>query len=592
MKFYDKLTGILLADSCVDPLSDFETTENDINSALSRYILSSSGWRSVFSPDGDEGRGEDVAGADRILAAAAAAAFFKYLGKEHPRIILGSDARPTGRILMDISARVLISLGAELSLLGISAAPEIMAYSNASFDGFYYISASHNPIGHNGFKFGFSGGVLPGDEAEKVKKIFLSMIDGSLAGKMKSLSSSFDVSLYESVLRSHDRVKDRALSYYAHFVEKTAHASSSSIIPFGVAIDFNGSARAASIDIPFLRRHGAALWCCNAVPGQIEHAIVPEGRNLDTARRLLDTAHASDPSFVIGYMPDNDGDRGNLVYTDRRGKAHDISAQDVFALVSVIELAHAVAEGHHKVAVAANGPTSILIDDIARRLGVSVFRSDIGEANVVSLAASLRRKGYYVPLCGEGSNGGCIVHPAKVRDPMNSIMTVAKLWSVPGLYDTIMKALGKKGGEPSIHALLVALPRYMMTPAFSPDAVIRIKSTDFDALKDEYEKILFSEIGEHMPAGAYGYEVRQYEASREERGAGCAHRCRPSTGGYRVLFLGADGFPVAALWLSRSRTEPVVRIMADTGPGMTGCHDSLLAWQRSMVGRSDAALVP
>ena len=39
--------------------------------------------------------------------------------------------------------------------LFISAAPELMAYSavNESVDGFIYITASHNPVGHNGLKF-------------------------------------------------------------------------------------------------------------------------------------------------------------------------------------------------------------------------------------------------------------------------------------------------------------------------------------------------------------------------------------------------------------------------------------------------------
>ena len=69
---------------------------------------------------------------------------------------------------------------------------------------------------------------------------------------------------------------------------KTAAVPSSFTLPFGVVIDFNGSARAASIDIPFLRERGAKLWTVNAIPGQIEHAIVPEGENLERARKTLE----------------------------------------------------------------------------------------------------------------------------------------------------------------------------------------------------------------------------------------------------------------------------------------------------------------
>ena len=35
------------------------------------------------------------------------------------------------------------------------------------YDGFFYISASHNPIGHNGYKFGVNGGVLSKEEIDK-----------------------------------------------------------------------------------------------------------------------------------------------------------------------------------------------------------------------------------------------------------------------------------------------------------------------------------------------------------------------------------------------------------------------------------------
>ena len=590
MKFYDKSTGAFISDSACDPLKDADASIEALNEALSHYILSVSGWRSVFSAEGDEGRGGDISPEDRILAAAAASAFFRYLGKERPRILLGSDARPTGRLLMEIAARIFIALGADLSLLGISAAPEIMAYSKAGFDGFYYISASHNPIGHNGFKFGFGGGVLPGAEAEKVKAIFLRDIDAGLADRMRLLSASVAEEAFSAVLSRHEAVKRRALSYYSRFVEKTAHADSSFLIPFGVVIDFNGSARASSIDVPFLRRHGAGVWCCSSVPGQVEHAIVPEGRNLDTAKRLLQRAHAVDPSFLLGYTPDNDGDRGNLVYIGRGRSAHDLSAQTVFALVAAIELAHAVMEGHRKVAVAANGPTSLLIDEMAHRLGAEVFRADIGEANVVTLAEELRKDGYYVPLCGEGSNGGCIIHPSKVRDPMNSVMTIAKLWAVPGLFGFLTKALCGRKRRETLSSLLASFPRYYMTPAFSPDAVMRIRSTDFDALKDEYERMLTNEAEANMPDGAVSYEVRQYEGCHEEAGMGREHRPCPSSGGYRVIFNAADGRPVASLWLSRSRTEPVVRVMADVRGGAGALHDRLLGWQRSMVERADRSL--
>ena len=590
MKYFDENTGLFIADSSEDPLKEAVIPYDAVLDALSGYILSVSGWRAVFAPGGEEDPGDCIRNEDAILAAAAAEAFFRYLGKERPRIVIGSDARPTGRILTSIAVRIMMALGADVSLLGVASAPEIMAYSNAGYDGFLYVSASHNPIGHNGFKFGYDGGVLPGAEAEKAKKLFLGSVNRSdIPERMRKLSASVQKRDYERVLSGHERVKKEALRYYEDSVIQTARADDGFIMPFGIVIDFNGSARSSSIDIPFLRKHGCSIWEVNGIPGQIAHAIVPEGDNLETARTVLEEIHAKDSSFILGYMPDNDGDRGNFVYIKDDGKAEILDAQRVFALVSAIDLVHAVMLSPGcPIAIAVNGPTSLLVDDIASKIGVEVFRSDIGEANVVSLAESLRSRGYIVPVCGEGSNGGIIAYPAKVRDPINSVMTISKLWSVPGVYSNLMKALGKEEGDGvSIDRLVSAFPRYHMTPSFSKAAAMKIRSRDFDALKAEYEKILSAEISGNMEAGAVSYEVKQYEGTCEYTGPGPEHRPFPSSGGYKVQFLDQKGTAVGYLWLSRSRTEPVCRIMVNVKGADTAEHDRLLSWQRSMVERAD-----
>ena len=590
MEYFDMSTGILIADSAEDPLSSASSaSSDDIRKALSGYILSVSGWRAVFAPGGEEDFSCDIRGEDAILAAAATEAFFRYLGKESPRILIGSDARPTGRILTAIAVRIMIALGADVSLLGIASAPEIMAYSGEGYDGFLYISASHNPVGHNGFKFGKAGGVLPGPEAEKAKAIFLGLIDrDDIIERMAALSASVSEEAYAKVLSGHESVKRAALGYYEDFVLRIAHAGHGFRLPFGVAVDFNGSARSASIDIPFLRKYGCRVWALNGIPGQIDHAIVPEGENLEPVRETLERIHMRDPSYIIGYMPDNDGDRGNFVYTDDSGKALMLDAQRVFALVAAIDLVHArMLHPDKPAAIAVNGPTSLLVDEIAAGIGAEVFRSDIGEANVVMLAENLRQRGYMVPVCGEGSNGGIIAYPSKVRDPMNSLMTIAKLWSVPGLYGSLMDVLCGEKEDVSIGSIVSAFPPYYMTPSFSRDAVLRIESSDFDALKEEYEALLVAEIGRNMASGAVSYEVRQYEGSTESTGIGPEHRPHPSSGGYKVQFLDGNGKAVAYLWLSRSRTEPVCRIMVNVRGADMAEHDRLLAWQRSMAERAD-----
>ena len=136
MKYFDENTGLFIADSSEDPLKGIDVSPDAIQGALSGYILSVSGWRAVFAPSGEEDHSNYIKDEDAVLAAAAAEAFFRYLGKRKARIIIGSDARPTGRILTSIAVRIMIALGADVSLLGIASAPEIMAFSNAGYDGF------------------------------------------------------------------------------------------------------------------------------------------------------------------------------------------------------------------------------------------------------------------------------------------------------------------------------------------------------------------------------------------------------------------------------------------------------------------------
>ena len=588
MRFHDRNTGLFIEDTG-SRITTGTATDETLRTALSKCILSASGWRAVMAASGDEedGRG-DVSEEMLLIAAAAALSFLDYLGKENPRIIMGCDARPTGRLLSAAVRRAFIARGAMLDDIFISSAPEIMAASHR-YDGFFYISASHNPVGHNGYKFGVEGGVYPKDEMDRIIPSFRAMVekDGA-AGMLRSLIDSVPEEKADEVLRNHNTAKREALESYRSFVMRTAHADASFALPFGVAIDFNGSARAASIDMPFLRSHEARIWAINAAPGQIEHAIVPEGENLEWVRRTLEERHSKDPSFIIGYTPDNDGDRGNFVYTDKRGKAHILSAQTVFALVAVIELSYDAMRGKKRIAIAVNGPTSLLIDDIAAKLGAEVFRSDIGEANVVSLSEKLRKEGYTCRVCGEGSNGGNITYPAKVRDPMNSLMTFAKLWSVDGLYAFIMEKLGKKAeAEPSLHSVVSALPRYMTTSAFSSDAVMHIRSTDYNRLKLEYEDIIQYEGNGRMPSSFSRWEVRQYEGTEEDIGIGTEHRAPDSTGGLKVQFYDSRNLPAGYLWLSKSRTEPVIRTMVDIKGNDRKLHDELLSWQREMVQRAD-----
>jgi phosphoglucomutase len=600
-------------------------------------ILSASGWRGVFAETGDEeSREPGVSGPHLLVAAAAARVFEAYLEEKNdsPRpeggmdppanqnagalIVLGFDTRPTGPALAEAMRK---SLSCELRFLGVSAAPEIMAYTRLLAEkegkrpiGFIYISASHNPVGHNGIKFGLAdGGVIPGTENAKLA--------GRLAGALEALFSTGGIPLKPEIasgeMRGEDSsrtaaLKTEALKAYMDFT--CTVAGGEPVIeelkreikrrPLGIVADFNGSARTCSIDRDFLRPLGIRFRAINDTPGLIVHKIVPEGESLEPCRLFLEECGREDPAFVLGYVPDCDGDRGNLVIRDGE-KARALEAQEVFALALIAELAHLVYTGElrydnsgnalDKAAVAVNDPTSLRIDRIARAFDVSVFRAEVGEANVVGLARLLRTQGYKVRILGEGSNGGNITHPAAVRDPLNTILSLVKLLSLRGdgnrqglfeIWCNLSDQTELYHHDFSLADILASLPAFVTTGAAAPEAQLRVKTADHGVLKEKYQRIFLRDWEEKKDElkgryGIAGWEAAAYSGMEEKRRL--AHFGEAGRGGLKIYFLNCDDFPVASIWMRGSATEPVFRVMADAEGSDPRLERELIEWQRKMV---------
>ncbi len=590
MKYFDTQYNLFIADSDLNPLEQINTTKEKVDSVVSKYIISASGWRTVFALSGDEEDSTElISDENKVIVTTIAKAFFEDLSIASPHILVGIDARPTGSMLGNLFVRSLISLGAKVDYLFISAAPEIMAYSNDGFDAFAYISASHNPVGHNGFKFGQKGGVYAKERADVLAKKFYALLENNAIEKAIELNCQTDKALLDNTYQEIAANKAKALSYYKMFVLKTAGLDDSFKASIGLVAELNGSARGTTIDIPFLTGIGCKVKALNAIPRQIVHAIVPEAENLELCRKTLEESYSRDKDFSIGYCPDNDGDRGNFVYISQEGKAEILQAQEVFALVVAIELADADKRHIRNQAVAVNGPTSGRIDAIAKLFNAKVFRSEVGEANVVNLASALRDKGYYVHILGEGSNGGNITDPAKVRDPLNSIMTFLKFFSNKELFNFMMERLGASKAELSIGSLLNALPPFTTTGAFSTVAKMHVKHTDYALMKTKYEEALKATFPPSFLKNSEikSYEIRQTEGLVERIGMGPEFRTGLCKGGLKVVFKAEDEEDLGYMWFRPSGTEPVLRVLVDLKGNKKALHDNLIEYQRALIGIAD-----
>ena len=590
----------------------FQCSDADLRSALESMILSASGWRKVF--------GEILKPADRLLTVGMGVAWGTWLKNQLERgsatVLVATDTRPTGSVLAGMMIQGLKSVGCEVRYIGIAAAPEAMARcgNDDAIDAFAYVSASHNPLEHNGVKFGLGGGVLGGSGAKDLITRYRALIgeDGA-AGRLAAAAIS---TTSRDVVLPDEEEKRLTLAAYEKFLyliaggpgnEDSRRKMLSSLRealeaePLTIIADLNGSARCLSVDRPYLENLGAGLVTFNDRAGEIAHAILPEGEALEPCRRALEKAHAEDASALIGYVPDNDGDRGNLVIWDENIKgARILEAQEVFALSTLAEFASA-AWVDARSALVVNGPTSHRVRIIAKAYSVEVYEAEVGEANAVNRAAELRRDGYQVRLLGEGSNGGTIIHPAEVRDPLNTVTALLKLLRLPSAPErpAPFEDWCRRIGKPELYRedfgpadILATLPAYTTTPASSDRAIMKITARDHGALKTEWEKLFLEQWNRHadLLKQAYGFtswiEVNN-EGTTSRIGTGAKVRSGAQTGGLKVIFRDDAGQDVGFIWMRGSGTEPVFRVMAEIRGNRPEAETALIEWHRGIVAEAD-----
>jgi len=605
-------------------------------------ILSASGWRKVFAESGNqEDKSPEIGKTNTLLCALIAESFAQYLtgktGIDSPTIAVGTDTRPTGEKIARVIIQTLLHCGIGVQYLGISSAPEIMAYSR-SLDGFLYISASHNPVGHNGIKFGLNdGGVIPGSEATVLAQSFTAKCasvnaEEHAAEIMRADEKKITEVFYHSADYKNDAVKSYA-SFISQVITGSEIKSEQDIVfstikntlakkPLAVVCDMNGSSRIRSIDKTFIPSCGIEFLPFNTDIKNIPHAIIPEPENLVYCAKEMERLQKDGKKqALLGYMPDCDGDRGNIVFwNEHTHLAEPLPAQEVFALCGMAEgsfslwqhdgasskkgLLGKVSSLPVKRAVAVNCPTSMRIEEIASAFGETVFRAEVGEANVVNLAREKRAEGYEVRILGEGSNGGNITYPSSVRDPVATLFAIVKLLTIR---DTILDDGSVKKGlfhiwcdrsgqnakykpEFSIADILDMLPAYTTTGVSESRAVLKVVTQDKGHLKTRFQKLFTKEWSKVKDDLLEKYSIASYDAvltngTKEVTGA---KDWNNGNGGLKIRFFDEKGKFSAFIWMRPSGTEPVFRVMCDVKGNKPKEEHSLLAWETALITRADS----
>lgn len=589
-------------------------------------ILSASGWRKVFAVSGEETDTTTEIGMENTCISVLSALVFsdyvkKRTGKRTPTIVLGIDTRPTGPEIANVMIRLLLKEKVVVRYVGVTAAPEIMAYSKL-FDGFIYISASHNPIGHNGIKFGLNdGGVLNGKENALLVEEFKAKCSDEFAlqnvSRLISVRSQSDL---EWVYSESISTKKEALEIYKTFSKNVISSLTNVSLqdkffdnlkaqikanPIGIVCDFNGSARTMSIDKEFFAENNLNFYPFNDIPGKIVHEIIPEPENLVyCAKKMEELQKAGTKDAILGYMPDCDGDRGNIVYWDSKtDSAQILKAQEVFSLSVLAELAFSYwlnkNDSSYKPAVAVNCPTSMRIDEIAKAFNAKVFRGEVGEANVVNTARLARKEGYTVRILGEGSNGGTITFPSSVRDPINTIFAFIKLLTIKdtaegkGLFHIWCQLSGQEDkyrDDFTLSDVLETLPVYTTTGVSESRAILKISTMDHAKLKGNFQKVFENSFKNGADGLLKKYGISSYKciltnATTEKVDA--KDFSESGKGGLKIQLFENSDKPSAFIWMRGSGTEPVFRIMCDVKGNNPDKEKDLLAWETKMLLEAD-----
>jgi phosphomannomutase len=372
------------------------------------------------------------------LAAVLAQAFGTYVGGGP--VLVGRDARASGIMLSEAVTSGLLAMGCRPIEVGILPIPSFLFLTKAlGAAGGIAVTASHNPKAWNGLKFISRDGLyLTPHQTEEYLDIYhQGEFDYVSAEKFKS-----------------GRVETDAGEAHLRKLLGRFDAKSIGRRKFRVALDCNNGAGAV-LAPRFLRELG-----CEVVPlycepnGEFAHDPEPLPENIAEVCAAVKSSRAD-----IGFVLDADADR--LAIVNEKG----VPIGEELTLVLAARYVLSKKRG----SIVCNLSSTRALDDLAAAHGVSIFRTKIGEINVVEKLLSARPRAV---IGGEG-NGGVIdpeIHPC--RDSFAAM----------GL---ILEAMAEKRGP--VSALTRTLPRYVLRKEKIEGSAERAHRL-IGLLKKKYEK--------------------------------------------------------------------------------------------------------
>ncbi|MDA4136914.1 MAG: hypothetical protein OK449_07985 [Thaumarchaeota archaeon] len=303
--------------------------------------------------------------------------------KPSGEFLVGRDTRPSGDAIGRAVCATLMASGAKVVDCGEISTPALFRESRLRNASAVIITASHNEPEWNGIKFVVSG--------KGISQLDLDQVLGRRETKAASVVPGTFLFRPKS-------------SYNRELIEMAGRDSGLGV---SVAVDLNGGA-AIHHAPAILDGMGCGTQVLGGSPGIFSRIIDPTSDKLE-----LLTETVKEEGLDVGFAFDCDGDR--LVLVDNEGEKR---TGDFMLALAVKKLLPTTPNPVVVVSV----DTTRAVDDVVSQFGGTVYRSKVGEANVVS---KMIEEG--ATLGGEGSSGGLIDGGYNYcRDSMIAVIALVK----------------------------------------------------------------------------------------------------------------------------------------------------------------------
>ncbi len=329
------------------------------------------------------------------IGKATAHVFKEKCGKEKPKFVIGKDTRLSGYMIENALASGIVSVGADVLLVGPMPTPAIAHLTKTlNADAGIVLSASHNPAEDNGIKiFSENGHKLSDNVEDEIEKYVLS-------GKIKTEHIKGDL-----IGKAH-RVDD-AKERYIEFVK--ASVESMSMKGLRVILDCaNGAAYNTAPHI--LSELGAEVVVLNDRPDGLNinldcGALHPE-KMMEIVKK--EKAH-------IGIALDGDADR--VIVCDEKGRS--VDGDHIIAICAInMKEKGALRKNSVVVTIMANKGFDIAM----AKERIKVVKTKVGDRYVVD---EMRKKGYV--LGGEQSGHIIFSNYTTTGDGMISALQLLRI---------------------------------------------------------------------------------------------------------------------------------------------------------------------